>query len=409
MCGIAFVHQNKELGRASKHAFRLYEAQKKRGTQGYGCVMADNGKIDQVYRSTLESGIRKILENKGNLAFFHHRTPTSAPNIDECNHPILVSHSSLDHDYYVIHNGMINNANALKLKYNKIGYDYTTEVSVAYKTRKNRYEDTTETEFNDTESFAIDLAIAVDEGKTTLESTGAIAFMALRVDKETGKIVSVLFGRNERNPLKIFKDQKQFLVSSEGAGEDVECHKLFSYDPKTREITERSFWIDKYIPPIRDKEVVPFTPNKEYNKTEQRQLFDSRNQYKPSRKGRELIPSSVSFCGNAGVRTTINFSVRGDYIYRTGILEMDADKLFEGEWTWYKEILRTVEDYEKKIKESVTPNWKQYWIDQTRKKASEFKTLTGVVNNRPTGHKEKFFGKEITIVDEEEIISREKF
>lgn len=400
MCGIILVYQNKELGRASKRAFNLYQAQIKRGTQGYGCVMVDNNKVDTIYRSQYESGIKKIMSHKGNMALFHHRTPTSTPNLEECTHPMFISNEKLEYDYYVIHNGVISNAEELRKKYEALGFEYNTVIKkiVSYKSKHSTYEDEITEKFNDTESFAIDLVLSIEGGKKALDSKGSIAFIALQVEKTTEKVVNIFFGRNSRNPLKIVDEQSRFILSSDGDGKEVVDHTLFCYDPKTKSITQSFLDIDGYLPP-RD--------NSEDRTPSNRKLFDN-DDYKRSHMGflpqgsrannKTILDSQIRIKISDGITELIQFQTQGDYIYKTNILVQDADKLYLGDWRWYKRILSEMEiivGQIKCLKKSDLPSYKSRLIDLVKKRAQEFKTMSKAINSR--SYKTVSEGREVII------------
>lgn len=239
MCGIVFV-KNSNDKKASKKVFKRYQAQSKRGTQGYGAVSIKDGKVDQVYRSEDEKGIRIIHKDNAPTMLFHHRTPTSTPNLEECTHPIFVTHEELDHDYLVVHNGIISNDTTLKTDFEAKGYIYTTKVCQYYKT-KDGYRPNGREVFNDSESLAIDLAIAIEEGTTKTRAQGSIAFIAIQYRRDTKEVLNVYFGRNDRNPLKLDRTGGGIVLASEGAGEDVEPHKLHKLNMSTNQITSRDF------------------------------------------------------------------------------------------------------------------------------------------------------------------------
>lgn len=383
MCGIVFVHQNKELGKATRRAFKIYEAQKKRGTEGYGCIVADNMKITKVERSQLENGIRKIRHEAGNLALFHHRLPTSTPNLEECTHPIFVSNSKLKYDYYVVHNGVISNAKELKTKYEELGFEYNTSVIIRkeYVTKTTTYTDTTETkQFNDSESLAIDLALAIEGDKDGIESKGSIAFVVLQVDKNKDKIQKIFFGRNVRNPLKITSNQKQLLLSSETGDKDVEPQVLFCYDPYSHNITKRDFNIDAYVPVSSPPVSTGLFSG--YNKQEIERAKQTKE-----KKNKEIITSSVRVYVQDGVSELIQFEINHkENILFTGIKWWDADKLLLKEWREYRKLYNNVKEAIDGIKRCKSFGAK-HLLSVYKERLSEYqdrlKDLTETITSRP--------------------------
>ena len=384
MCGIVFVHQNKELGRASKRAWKMYLEQKSRGTQGYGCVIADRNKINKVYRAQYEAGMETIKGSRGNMVLFHHRTPTSTPNLEECTHPILVSHESLEYDYYVIHNGVINNADKLKTKYEGMGFVYTTEVITtrSYKIGKKRYEDREEIEFNDTESLAIDLALAIESDSKTLESEGSIAFTALQVDKITGDVRYVYFGRNIKNPLKMVWNTQELVLSSMGEGTDVTPHTLYRYDPRNKRMSEVDLGIDRFV----------YTPRTTPDTGGQSTLFGGRsmgfvntNTVSKKRNKQKIIPSSIRVTLQAGISELVEFNTQGDYLYKTSVLFCDVDKIEIGEWKWYKNILIGIDGCVaqiKKLDKRSDDKYKAHLVQCIKSRVAELDAFSNTINMR---------------------------
>src|SRR3990167_2203449 len=105
MCGIVYI-QNLASGNVHKSVFKRYSKQKTRGSDGFGFVGFNlaTGRLKHFGRSSTEKEIKEVLEEtKANAVLFHHRYPTSTPNLPEANHPILVHNERLDFDYYVVH------------------------------------------------------------------------------------------------------------------------------------------------------------------------------------------------------------------------------------------------------------------------------------------------------------------
>lgn len=253
MCGI--IWQKNLNNKSVKNAIlKQFEKQRTRGVQGFGFILLDSGQAIQTwYQSQYEHEMRQQIKHATvPEILFHHRFPTSTPNLCEATHPILVDNASLQHRYYVVHNGIIGNAKTLHDKYVKDGFVFTTEIVTQYKAKRNGkiYNLSGEDKFNDSESLAIDLSLSIEKESTKLESTGSIAFIAIQVDKITNKALKLFFGRNFQNPLWINKSNNHVTLASEGDGEMVEAHKLHCYEYATGEIAiVRDFEIGiKYTP-----------------------------------------------------------------------------------------------------------------------------------------------------------------
>lgn len=211
---------------------KRYVAQKHRGSQGFGYVAfykdGKGGKIS-VGRSVDEVGIRtQIMNENSSMIMFHHRLPTSTPNVEEATHPIFVSHDELDFDYFVVHNGVIRNSDELRKRHEALGYVYSTvvetELVTRYTSKKNGakyYIEGAKTEkFNDSESLAIEVARFIDGMTSRIDTVGTVATIAWKVNKETGKLVSISYGHNAGNPMTIADNKDFFFLSSLG-GTDI--------------------------------------------------------------------------------------------------------------------------------------------------------------------------------------------
>lgn len=249
MCGIVYYHSVGSHG-VWKPILKRFNAQKKRGTDGFGFVAFDmnSKKLGKYFLCETEKEVEdalnglKEVSGRNNGILFHHRFPTSTPNLAECAHPILVSHAELEHDYYVVHNGIIRNDDKLKEEHNAIGYEYTTEIQEieGYLTRKSAYQKAVKTQFNDSEALAIELARFIEKKADKMEAQGTIAFIALQATKgEKAEIKKLFFGRNYQNPLYKEVHGDSFCLKSEGSQADaVTAHRLFCYDYETGQTTD---------------------------------------------------------------------------------------------------------------------------------------------------------------------------
>lgn len=234
MCGIIAVMKLKGH-KASKTVRKKYDGQKHRGKEGFGFIEINNGKAETPQRAQFEKQmIEQLSKSNSTAILFHHRYPTSTPNVLGATHPIKVSHSSLKYDYYVTHNGVISNPDELKKKYEELGFVYNTVVTTKYEDNQYWYE--VKKQFNDSESFAIDIARSIEGNNLITESKGSIAFIALQVEKETNNVLNVFYGRNDRNPLKMEVNSDQITIASEGNGITVPEHVLYKIDFKTKAI-----------------------------------------------------------------------------------------------------------------------------------------------------------------------------
>lgn len=230
MCGIVYMHSNKAV---QKKVMARYLEQRTRGNEGFGFISFTNGIIKTYKRFQNEKDVKKALQSvKDTHVLFHHRYPTSTENVAETAHPIKVSHSELKYDYYVVHNGVISNPSTLKLQHEKLGYTYNTVITTQY-ICANGVTYTGGTQFNDTESLAIELARNIELG-TAITATGSASFIVLQVVKGGKKAVSLIYGTNGGNPLTINRDNKHSLcIASQGGDIDVPAMVLHTLDIKT--------------------------------------------------------------------------------------------------------------------------------------------------------------------------------
>lgn len=252
MCGIIAIIQ-KNGKPAVKKLRKAYQQQKSRGSEGFGFIAIQNGTLQHFTRKRFEKEIFKELSPiRATDLLFHHRQPTSTQNTENTAHPIPVSHPSLEYDYYVVHNGVITNDKELSLKFKEEGFTYTTElVPCVYSKYEDMYyvEDDGKTQHNDSETLAIDLALAIEHGADKIQSKGGIVFMALQVNKKTQKCVSLFFGKNDGRPLVLEDTATYVRISSIGSGKPIEEHKLHCYDYATKKFsTIRDFSIgEKHV------------------------------------------------------------------------------------------------------------------------------------------------------------------
>lgn len=243
MCGLLFLKGYNPQTVGKKTAKR-YHRQKARGSEGFGFVAIDNATGNVVSYERYQDEAKMLLDlgqAGGGTIMFHHRLPTSTLNIAECAHPIKVSHQTLPFDFYLIHNGIIHNADELKEEHNALGFKYQTETieQLTVTTQDGRYYNVDDPviKFNDSEALAVDLALVLAGAKLELEARGPIAFVGL-VTSKRGKVKEIVFGRNGFNPLKkeVLPDGRMVL-SSEGRGEDVLVNTLHRLDWKTNALT----------------------------------------------------------------------------------------------------------------------------------------------------------------------------
>jgi hypothetical protein len=182
------------------------------------------------------------------MMLVHHRQPTASLNSLDQTHPILVANDCLEHDYLVVHNGVLHNDDELKKKHEGLGFEYLT----AYD--EIQYSGTVIPKFNDSECVAIETARYIENHVTEADIDGSCAFVALQIDKKTQKVLRVFFGRNDRNPLNLDQEGTTLCLSSEGKGDNIKPDILYSFEPKgkmtleerpllfTKKVEEKKSW-----------------------------------------------------------------------------------------------------------------------------------------------------------------------
>lgn len=199
-----------------------YEAQKHRGTNGFGFYVPSKNRLTHNVKE------RRILSLLGreeeSEILFHHRFPTSTANVRSGCHPYSTK-DYFENNYVVVHNGVLRNERELKKTHDELGIRY---VSLQEDGR-----------FNDSEALAYDVARYLEGHKDTISATGSIAFIAIKRDKG-GKPMTLFFARNTSNPLKMKKTKYSLTLSSEGEGELIESNTLYSMSYDTLEITKRT-------------------------------------------------------------------------------------------------------------------------------------------------------------------------
>lgn len=248
MCGIVAGY-SKRGQRIGKPLSRRYEDQKSRGQEGFGFVGLGLNELEY-FRCTDESEFKKALKTTNSpFIVAHHRYPTSTLNVLECAHPILVKNDELDYDYFVVHNGVIQNCDDLKKKHETLGYEYNTmletEERVEYKHKNGgKYYTASKkgAEYNDSESLAIELARCFDGMTREINTVGSVAFIAIQVSKETGLETKMFYGRNAGNPLVVEENREFIWIKSLGAHKIPE-DTLFEVDLSNMTTTSRDLKI----------------------------------------------------------------------------------------------------------------------------------------------------------------------
>lgn len=248
MCGILFTHNHK--ARSTKHIKDMFNAQSERGIDGFGAVLVNGSRITDVHRATDKKGIFKKLKHKhSNMCLFHHRYPTSTPNLVESTHPMKIQLANTAHRYYIIHNGVISNHRELYQAHKTEGIEYKSHIRehTTYVTAGGTEYYTEESEkYNDSEALAYDLAKVFEGQQELVKARGSIAFIALQTDLKNN-VLRVLFGRNDDSPMYMYRSNKSLVLASTFKAVQklsttdikiVDTDTLYSYDVRDGSITE---------------------------------------------------------------------------------------------------------------------------------------------------------------------------
>ena len=231
------------------------EDQISRGTEGFGILMINEKNETELKRATeISKALLDLYMTKSPIIIMHHRNPTSSDNKISQTHPILVSNGSLKHDYYVIHNGVISNADDLREEHEKLGFLYNTV----------RTNDFNKEEFNDSESLAIEIAMYIEKQTKEISIEDSAAFIITQIDKKTKKVINIFFGRKD-NPLKLSGRQGEIRLSSEGKGENILEKTLYKFNIKSPSLTKTCLKFKKEEPYSWE---APYSKKTNYNKTE---------------------------------------------------------------------------------------------------------------------------------------------
>lgn len=236
MCGIIAMLGRPDTKNANKILLDQYELQTGRGKQGFGLVEVKKTNFS-IKRSMSEPrAIVDIMQSDAKIMLFHHRFPTSTTNLHGQTHPILVSNAKLEFDWLVMHNGVIGNDIMLKKEHENLGFLYTTIIDEEYKYSGVSYE-----KFNDSEAFAIELVRYLELQSDIINTQGSAAFISMKIDKISGKPLSIIIGRNDKNPLDMELKDDGILIASDIPGElKVEIPAFMAFEIAIKDITSKT-------------------------------------------------------------------------------------------------------------------------------------------------------------------------
>ena len=243
MCGI--IYYKSFTGRAvNRKVLKHYIRQKGRGREGFGFIGISRKRL-RICRATQERGIRYYLKKYPfSEILFHHRLPTSTSNTIKTTHPIVVLQPVYRHKYYLVHNGIIHNDAELKVKHEEMGIDYVTPQWSAYgsfwRSAEERYE------FNDSEALAHEVALFLEGMQKEIEAQGDMTFICMETDSDNNAL-RLHFARNDGSPLGMKRTRECLVIASENVSyQDIPPHKLYTYDYRTQDISQRKIELPEY-------------------------------------------------------------------------------------------------------------------------------------------------------------------
>ncbi len=229
MCGLVYV-KRKDGRPAYKAVLKRYRKQKNRGQEGFGYVAIKDNQVVAYERAPTEHEIVKKMEKEtAEEILFHHRFPTSTPNIEEAAHPILVASDKLAHTYLIAHNGVIRNTKDLRKKHLELGMTYNTDIIKGFTAVSSKRVYESDIAWNDSESLAIETALALEGLKATIDTEGAAAVIGIKT--QGAQVIERFFYRNNLHPMMFKEDKHMIEITSLGAGNFVSVLGVFKLNP----------------------------------------------------------------------------------------------------------------------------------------------------------------------------------
>lgn len=245
MCGIVYAKSFKNRD-VTNSVIDIFNQQRDRGTTSFGFYLPEKDRLTHHVKERRIKRLMKRTKGLNNEILFHHRLSTSTIDVRNACHPFSTK-DYFENQYIGVHNGVIYNSTTLRDEHSKLGISYVSTQA--------------DGTFNDSEALIYDLARYFDGLTDKVTARGSVAFVIVKRVK--GEAVSVLFGRNAGSPLKVYKNRKGVVISSEGPGLSIPANTLHELDYKTHKITttpmglpESSFYSGYYSNGYYNKEGV---------------------------------------------------------------------------------------------------------------------------------------------------------
>jgi predicted glutamine amidotransferase len=215
MCGIVFAHNRDEKKKVNDTIIVQFNKQRERGVEGFGVLLKKPNGSFLIRAENETETMKQLLQQPSNLILFHHRFPTSSKNTIQQTHPMHIEKGGKH--YFVVHNGVISNADVLRRIHEKEGYEYKTANGA---------------EFNDSESLAYELVTYLESnGKTTIRTKGWAAFIVWVTDTQ-GALQEIYYGTDGTPLAYTFTKAGTFLLGSKVKNKhsySVPAHTVYQY------------------------------------------------------------------------------------------------------------------------------------------------------------------------------------
>lgn len=227
MCGIVYSQSFTGMP-VNNDILQQFDLQRHRGTEGFGIY--DGQELNMVHATKEDKILKWLCKYDSNLLLMHHRYPTSTKNVKRAAHPFSTKDYFDEHEYILVHNGVISNPEEMREGHEKRYVHYQSDL-----------DDGT---FNDSESLLWDFALTMEGVQESPAAIGRLAFICLK--KTNGVLTHMYFGRNAGSPLKMLWNDEKFSLSSEGEGTEVPVDTLHTFDYATKQLTTSAMKWEQY-------------------------------------------------------------------------------------------------------------------------------------------------------------------
>lgn len=226
MCGLVFASHTKPVNKFIEEQFKR---QRTRGLQGFGFTDGET----LIHNQREYRILSHLRREPAKTILFHHRQPTSTPNVRSSCHPFSTK-DFFSSTYIIAHNGHINNDDALKKTHEDLGIEYVSEMF--------------DGKFNDTEALVWEVGRYLSGEIKELDLSGAMAFIA--IEKRNGNTLTHFGKKNRWDSLEYYHSDKGLFIASE----------LWRSDFKAKEVKEETLYTYNHATRKLFKSKLPFKP-----------------------------------------------------------------------------------------------------------------------------------------------------